>query len=270
MIDEDIFFPGKHRDAPDFMPESSLLSAPTPVPSVTSFDRPSAADIEAQFEDLPPEHSVLAVPGVAWSSFASFSAAGTAAEPEERRSSVAHTAPAPPVNPRNHSVLEAIWTEMHADRFINLYPLSLLANSIPIYFEGAPSFSMRIISGAPLMCQPDMRTHAPITYFFPSAGAKPPPEPCEDAEKGGDKRARSTSASGRSEQLPAGPLDPSPGSESLHLRLRVADVLVCTETMWDWVLKFQADCMPADASAVQRAVGEMKRVDYDRLLSYFK
>ena len=39
-------------------------------------------------------------------------------------------------NPRDHSILEHIYIEMHASRFINLTPLSLLANSLPLYFKG--------------------------------------------------------------------------------------------------------------------------------------
>jgi hypothetical protein len=44
-------------------------------------------------------------------------------------------APGAPLNPRDHSLLEYIYTEMHAARFINLSPLSLLANSLPVYFK---------------------------------------------------------------------------------------------------------------------------------------
>jgi hypothetical protein len=44
-------------------------------------------------------------------------------------------APGAPLNPRDHSLLEYIYTEMHASRFINLSPLSLLANSLPLYFK---------------------------------------------------------------------------------------------------------------------------------------
>ncbi len=44
-------------------------------------------------------------------------------------------APGAPLNPRDHSLLEYIYMEMHASRFINLSPLSLLANSLPVYFK---------------------------------------------------------------------------------------------------------------------------------------
>ncbi|VDB91424.1 unnamed protein product, partial [Peniophora sp. CBMAI 1063] len=65
---------------------------------------------------------------------------GLAKEDEGRRMGVQ--------DPRDHSVLEHIYSEMHAERFINLAPLSLLANSLPLYFK-------------------DVRTHPPITFMFP-------------------------------------------------------------------------------------------------------
>ena len=43
----------------------------------------------------------------------------------------------PPNNPRDHWVLERIYSEMLASRFINASPLSLLANSLSLYFRGA-------------------------------------------------------------------------------------------------------------------------------------
>jgi hypothetical protein len=46
------------------------------------------------------------------------------------------TAPKPPVNPRDHTILETIYTEMHAMRFINLAPLSLLPNNLSTWFKG--------------------------------------------------------------------------------------------------------------------------------------
>ena len=52
------------------------------------------------------------------------------------------TAPLAPANPRDHTVLETIYTEMHANRFINLAPLSLLPNNLSTWFRGA-RFSKR-------------------------------------------------------------------------------------------------------------------------------
>ena len=42
----------------------------------------------------------------------------------------------PPTDPRDHSLLETIYNEMHASRFVNLEPLSLLTNLLPIHFKG--------------------------------------------------------------------------------------------------------------------------------------
>jgi hypothetical protein len=54
------------------------------------------------------------------------------------------TAPKAPVNPRDHTVLERIYAEMHARRFINLAPLSLLPNNLSTWFKGG-RFSVRKI-----------------------------------------------------------------------------------------------------------------------------
>jgi hypothetical protein len=41
-----------------------------------------------------------------------------------------------PPDPRDHTVLETIYNEMHAERWINLAPLSLLANTVGLWFNG--------------------------------------------------------------------------------------------------------------------------------------
>ncbi|OCH90906.1 hypothetical protein OBBRIDRAFT_834627 [Obba rivulosa] len=53
-----------------------------------------------------------------------------------------------PINPHDHSLLEAIYNEMHAARFINLRPLSLLTSTLSLYFK-------------------DVRTHPPLNLMFP-------------------------------------------------------------------------------------------------------
>ncbi|THV00856.1 hypothetical protein K435DRAFT_854375 [Dendrothele bispora CBS 962.96] len=58
------------------------------------------------------------------------------------------TLPKPPINPRDHSLLEMIYQEMHASRFINLSPLSLLPNLLNLHFK-------------------DVRSHPPLQFFFP-------------------------------------------------------------------------------------------------------
>lgn len=53
-----------------------------------------------------------------------------------------------PMNPRDHTILEAIYTEMLSSRFINMAPLSILQNYLEYHFS-------------------DVRTHAPLLYAFP-------------------------------------------------------------------------------------------------------
>ncbi|KAI0373739.1 hypothetical protein BV20DRAFT_1049676 [Pilatotrama ljubarskyi] len=58
----------------------------------------------------------------------------------------------PPINPHDHSLLETIHDEMHAARFINLEPLALLANLLPLHLR-------------------DVRAPPPIVVNFPQAPA---------------------------------------------------------------------------------------------------
>ncbi|KAG8786239.1 hypothetical protein FRC15_011810 [Serendipita sp. 397] len=51
-------------------------------------------------------------------------------------------------DPCDHSELEQAYNDMHSDRFINIMPLSILANTLPQYFR-------------------DVRSHAPILINFP-------------------------------------------------------------------------------------------------------
>jgi hypothetical protein len=51
-------------------------------------------------------------------------------------SNLVRTAPMAPVDPRDHTVLGMIYTEMHVARFINLAPLSLLASDLSTWFKG--------------------------------------------------------------------------------------------------------------------------------------
>ncbi|KAJ3973022.1 hypothetical protein EV361DRAFT_797032, partial [Lentinula raphanica] len=82
------------------------------------------------------------------------------------------TLPKSPVNPRDHSILELIYNEMNAARFVNLSPLSLLPNLLGLYFQ-------------------DLRTHPPVTFTFPpkSDSVKPSPKrPTLDSDPDEDAR----------------------------------------------------------------------------------
>ncbi|KAF8073742.1 hypothetical protein FPV67DRAFT_763246 [Lyophyllum atratum] len=65
------------------------------------------------------------------------------------------TTPKPPANPRDHSLLEAIYIRLLESRFINISPLALLTNSIGLHFK-------------------DVRTHPPLQYHFPAVPQKAP------------------------------------------------------------------------------------------------
>jgi hypothetical protein len=54
--------------------------------------------------------------------------------------------PRPPPNPRDHSLLEMIYMEMHASRFINLAPVSLLSSLLVLHFRGGFFRSLSITS----------------------------------------------------------------------------------------------------------------------------
>ena len=49
--------------------------------------------------------------------------------------SLYHPSMTQPLNPRDHSLLERIYKEMHAARFINLAPLSIIVNAMNMFFS---------------------------------------------------------------------------------------------------------------------------------------
>ncbi|THH08452.1 hypothetical protein EW145_g2690, partial [Phellinidium pouzarii] len=71
----------------------------------------------------------------------------TKAEPRKSKG-LYHPSLGLPLNPRDHSLLERIYVEMHADRFINLTPLSVFTAQLNSYFSR-------------------VRTHAPVSITFP-------------------------------------------------------------------------------------------------------
>src|SRR5258708_5128091 len=77
-----------------------------------------------------------------------------------------------PRNPRDHSILEAIWQGMLESRFVNSTPLSLLPTYLEYHFKGGSK------NTTPLGCLfidkiPDVRTHPPLLYSFPPLPTKP-------------------------------------------------------------------------------------------------
>jgi hypothetical protein len=221
-----------------------------------------------------------------------------------------HTTDTAPPDPRDHAVLGAIWDEMHLLRFINLYPLSILSSCISLYFTSKFFRRLNLADHPLINSNTDIHTHAPITFLFPSSSSKntksskressssglstlPPPSPAVSSNGSlpilgfrgpSQKRVSQTPrtfvleeslADGRTNlDLPACTLEPDPNAARMHLRVRVGDVNACAESMWEWVVAFQAKYAPPvqgqpEPSAIHRTVSELKRVDFDRLLRNF-
>ena len=93
---------------------TSTLSLPTPKSVISPIFNPSARNANAPhvhtpitpIDDLPPPDLPSAL--------------------------------AKPINPRDHTILEMIYTEMLSSRFINMSPLSLLGNLLSLHFKGQP------------------------------------------------------------------------------------------------------------------------------------
>ncbi|KAG1820723.1 hypothetical protein EV424DRAFT_881573 [Suillus variegatus] len=184
-----------------------------------------------------------------------------------------------PLDPRDHTVLETIYNEMHAERFINLSPLSLLANTVGLWFK-------------------DVRTHPPILLRFP-----PPREPESSntlsvssvggSGVGADRNTYSKttiiSLDGLSNGAsPYASLDcaisiqrqtqmralPNPALDvdlkflNLHLALRVKEIVACAEAMWEWVSEFQRDVGRTDG--VYGKIIGLTRSQFDELLLRFE
>ncbi|KAH9939809.1 hypothetical protein B0H21DRAFT_31146 [Amylocystis lapponica] len=151
LLEEDLYFPGKPRDLPSPKSSSRFTSpvsgpssplvrprAPTPSSSYQSSDKSSMENLSVTSKSsLPSRDNYTPSPLVT-----SDAAPGTYG-PQRF-----HAFSRPPLNPHNHSVLEHIYNEMHAARFINLQPISLLSNLINIYLK-------------------DVRTHQPFIAMFP-------------------------------------------------------------------------------------------------------
>lgn len=168
-----------------------------------------------------------------------------------------------PHDPRDHMVLETIYNEMHAERFINLAPLSLLANTVGLWFK-------------------DVRTHPPILLRFPplrepgsantrlsvsgeglgssSLGSGAGANRYMSADRNAQSRntvitldglsngaspyasldcAISTQSQRQMRALPNPTLNVDIKFLNLHLALRVKEIVACAEAMWEWVSELQ-------------------------------
>jgi len=154
MIEEDLYFPGQSLDPPLSLSSSAIPYVATPLTSGHNLPN-GQSHIANDQRALSQFGSSATIPAPVTSQLnyspSLASTTGTAIPPISIRSTdtinlhsnsdhllyfdSSRPAPGAPLNPRDHSLLEYIYTEMHAARFINLSPLSLLANSLPIYFN---------------------------------------------------------------------------------------------------------------------------------------
>ena len=143
MIEEDLFFPGPSPDPPQLSPE------PIPLPYFVTPPTSNCHLPDGQHHNVNDQRSFAQYgSGVTLTA----TATGISTLPTSIRNTTDTTnppsdsadllycdssrpVPGAPLNPRDHSLLEYIYSEMHASRFINLSPLSLLANSLPVYFN---------------------------------------------------------------------------------------------------------------------------------------
>ncbi|KDR82916.1 hypothetical protein GALMADRAFT_238570 [Galerina marginata CBS 339.88] len=68
-----------------------------------------------------------------------------------------------PTNPRDHTILQAVWNGMLEARWVNQTPLSILTTTLEYHFK-------------------DVRTHMPLQYTFPPVPVKPEEEDSEDED----------------------------------------------------------------------------------------
>lgn len=110
--------------------------------------RTSASAFEAAtFGTVPPSpHRLRHQQSAPFSSLSS--AFAQHADNAPKRDGGLSVAPAMTKDPRDHSILEAIYTSMHESKFINVTPISIIQNYLVLHFK-------------------DLRTHPPLTLFAP-------------------------------------------------------------------------------------------------------
>ena len=156
IVEEDLFFPGRFLDPPP-QPRSMTTRTPSTAPLPIhhqpnglyhdtndrwSLSQDGSTSTSATAFYNPYVYSPSLTSGIGT---ASMSTLPVSIHDTDTMSSLdtsnrlfsdsSRPAPGAPLNPRNHSLLEYIYTEMHSARFINLSPISQLAHSLPLYFE---------------------------------------------------------------------------------------------------------------------------------------
>ncbi|KAI8978791.1 hypothetical protein BD414DRAFT_538707 [Trametes punicea] len=175
MWEEDLRFPGSNRETVAVIdtPEPKHVSPPTPPLTDSSHTSEQRKTFAPSVYALPMHRSLAfsySFDDVARMKNAMLEerAVGPLPPSIQPRTNVASTPmllrtnERQPINPHDHSLLETIYDEMHAARFINLEPLSLLANLLPLHLR-------------------DVRAPPPVVINFPppreASSLNTPPAP---------------------------------------------------------------------------------------------
>lgn len=135
ISEEDLTFPGVRHELPAKNDDDFTMIFPDRVSSTadSTLARPRAPTPSSSMNSDEQEIPMSAIPSMTQDTNRNSESAPSQADlsviPEEI-----------PVNPYDHSLLEFIYNEMHAARFINIAPLSLLSNTLPLYFQGANNY----------------------------------------------------------------------------------------------------------------------------------
>ena len=153
MVEEDLFFPGRLLDPP---PQPRFTAAQTPsMPPLPIHHQPNGLYHDTKERWSLSQDGSTSISASTFYNPSVYSSCGIGTASMSTHPVSVHDTdtiysldssnrlfsdslppePGAPLNPRDHSLLEYIYTGMHAARFINISPLSLLAHSLPLYFE---------------------------------------------------------------------------------------------------------------------------------------
>ncbi|PIL22811.1 hypothetical protein GSI_15506 [Ganoderma sinense ZZ0214-1] len=186
MWEEDLHFPGHRGESVHIIDSPDPMHPPTPPHTDSSHSSEQERSPTYNFPSpvFPSPHSLA----FSYSLDDVTRVRGNVSQDSKRRLHASPSSPnvaqtpvlmrtveRPPTNPHDHSLLETIHDEMHASRFINLEPVSLIANLLPLHFRGRypniQTFNVSTLNGT----LPDVRAPPPIVITFP-----PPPSSVPD------------------------------------------------------------------------------------------
>lgn len=206
-----------------------------------------------------------------------------------------------PPDPRDHTVLETIYNEMHAERFINLSPLSLLANTVGLWFKDVRTHPPILLHFPPLREPEGANTLLTVSGLNTSAYSSSPGSSSGMQDMNSSLGANGNTHSGntvisldglRNGASPYASFDcaisiqrqaqmralPNPALDvdlkflNLHLTLRVKEIVACAEAMWEWVSEFQARGVGRTnlTSGMNAKIMGLTRSQFDELLLRFE